>query len=84
MKTFKDLLNLISAETEQNNGKIVNYFFDINTRYNWLSMYEIHNIENGAEPKTLINTQKIETEAQIQLVYWTIYSLGRTQYNDNK
>ena len=83
MKTLKDLFNLILEETELNNGKIVNYFFDINTHYNWLSMYEKHNIENG-EFKTLISNEKIETEAQIQLVYWTIYSIGRTQYNENK
>lgn len=83
MKTLKDLFNLILEETELNSGKIVNYFFDINTHYKWLSMYEKHEIENG-ESKTLISNQKIETEAQIQLVYWTIYSIGRTQYNENK
>jgi len=83
MKTLKDLFNLILEETELNKGKIVTYLFEINTHYNWFSMYEKHDIENG-EFKTLISSQKIETEAQIQLVYWTVYSLGRTQYNDNK
>ena len=78
MKTIKDLFELIAKETEMNEDKRLEYLFDINTRYQWLSMYVNYNCE-GHEIETIFSNLKIETPEEIQLAYWSIYNNGRSK-----
>ena len=80
MKTLTDLLLLIANETEMNKGKMCVYTFDLNTKYNWLSMYRDHNLEDIAV-ETVFSNMKIETIEQIQLAYWSIFNEGRSSKN---
>ena len=81
MKTIADLFELILNETNANEGKLVKYTFNIDTRYNWVSMYEGADIK-GYEQKQIISMQSIETPEQLQQVYWTIYNNGRSSKKD--
>ena len=40
MKTIADLFELILTETKLNEGKLVQYTFDVDTKYKCVSMYE--------------------------------------------
>ena len=90
MKTLTDLLNLITREIELTQNKMVTYEFDINTRYNWLSMERVMP-EVGEDGKftgddkreTILSSIKFDTPERIQLAYWTIYNEGRVQ-DENK
>jgi tRNA-dihydrouridine synthase len=80
MKTLKDLLELINKETQLNEGKMLQNVFDINTRYNWVSMYQVYNLIDDVKEETIINNGSIETPEKLQQVYWTIYNKGRLQH----
>jgi len=77
MKTLTDLLILIAQQTELNKGMLIQYKFDINTHYNWVSMYSY--IEVGESPKLeqKFMNKSIKTSEQLQEVYWTIYNNSR-------
>lgn len=81
MKTIADLFELILNETNANDGKLVKYTFNIDTQYNWVSMWEAADIK-GYEQKQIIQMQSIETPEQLQQVYWTIYNNGRSSKRD--
>lgn len=76
MKTLADLFQLILAETSMNEGKAVEYLFDINTQYNWCSMYQ--RAQGIDEVRTIFSSLQFNTPEQLQLVYWTIYNNGRS------
>ena len=78
MKTITDLFELVAKETEMNKGKTVEYLFDIDTRYKWLSMYVNYNCE-GYDIEEIVSKLKIETPEEIQLAYWSIYNKGRSK-----
>jgi len=80
MKTLTDLFLLIANETEMSKGKMLEYTFDINTKYNWLSMYRDHNLED-IDYETVFTNMKIETIEQIQLAYWSVFNAGRSSQN---
>lgn len=77
MKTISDLFELILNETNANDGMLVKYTFIIDTRYNWVSMYEKAEIK-GYESKEIFNMESIATPEKLQQVYWTIYNNGRS------
>ena len=78
MKTFKDLLDLINSEIEMNKGKALNYHFDLNTHYNWLSIYETNCYSEEKTPKVLAQSINIASEAGLQLAYWTVFNTCRS------
>lgn len=78
MKNLKDLFDLILKETELNNGKQCTYHFSIDTKYNWVSMYQCHNIE-GYKDETILCNVSIKSESELQLVYWTIFNKCRSK-----
>ena len=54
MKTLKDILLLIADQEEKNKNKMLKYKFELNTRYNWLSLYQVASKEGDmshAEPE---------------------------------
>ena len=81
MKTIADLFELILTETKLNEGKLVQYTFDVDTKYKCVSMYEDADIE-GHEAKTIFSRTSIKTPEQLQLVYWTIFNNGRSSHQD--
>jgi tRNA-dihydrouridine synthase len=80
MKTLKDLFELINRETELNDGKILKHSFEINTKHNWVSMYNVYKLSDEVKEETIINNESIKTPEKLQQVYWTIYNNGRLQY----
>ena len=79
MKTIADLFELILTETKLNEGKLVQYTFNVDTKYKCVSMYEDADIE-GHEAKTILSHTYIKTPEQLQLVYWIIFNNGRSRY----
>lgn len=75
MKTLADLFSLIAEQTNKNDGMGVKYVFDVNTRYNWVSMYEL--VPVLEKEKDVFSHLSIETPEQLQQVYWTIFNSGR-------
>ena len=78
MKTIADLFELILNETKLNEGKILQFTFDIDTKYKCVSMYQDADVK-GHEDKTILSRMSIKTPEELQLVYWTIYNNGRTK-----
>jgi hypothetical protein len=84
MKTIYDLLNLIAEELKLAEGKVHKYTFDVNLKHNWVSMYEHGEIidDNWNTKKIheqdIFTMKSIDTESQIQEVYWSIYNNGRS------
>lgn len=74
MKTLKDLFELIYKQTELNDGKALRFTFEINTHYNWVSMFRVIDVSSTI---TEFSNLSIETESQIQLAYWMIVNKGR-------
>ena len=83
MKNLKDLFDLVLKETELNNGKQCTYHFCIDTKYNWLSMYQCHNLD-GIEDEIIMRSESFGTKEELQLVYWTIYNKGRVRHENEK
>lgn len=96
MKTLTDLLNLVTQEIELNSrGYMVNFIFQIDTKYNKLTFEKEYpefsktetEIIEGVEmakklkPKTVTILEYIDLkdEGEIQQAYWTIYNEGRTK-----
>ena len=96
MKTLTDLLNLVTQEIELNSrGYMVNFIFQIDTKYNKLTFEKEYpefsktetEIVEGVEmakklkPKTVTVLEYIDLkdEGEIQQAYWTIYNEGRTK-----
>ncbi len=53
MKTLTDLLNLVTQEIEINSrGYYVNFAFEIDTRYNWISFSKISPVFSETETHT--------------------------------
>lgn len=82
MKTIADLFELILKETELNEGKLVQHQFDINTKYNYVSMYNHVDIE-GRETEEVFSRIYFDTPEQLQLAYWTIYNNGRLRFHQD-
>ncbi len=79
MKTFEDLMRLITQEIKMNDGKVLKYKFHLDTRYQWLSMYE-EAYENGKEhKKEIISHLSVKTFAELQCAYWTVWTNGRSR-----
>ena len=78
MKTITDLFELVAKETEMSQTKMVKYFFDIDTRYKWVSMYVDYNCGDDNDIEELISKIMIRTPEEIQLAYWSIYNKGRS------
>lgn len=83
MKNLKDLFDLILKETELNNGKQCTYHFMVDTKHDWVSMTQCHNLE-GLKDETIISMGSIKSEHELQLVYWTIFNNGRVKYENEK
>ena len=84
MKTFADLLKLIQVEIEMNEGKLVEYQFMIDTKYKWVSMYEIVGgvyEKDKVKESTIFNSMSYKKDHELQMVYWTIYNKGRSKFN---
>lgn len=96
MKTLTDLLNLITQEIELNSkGYMVNFIFQIDTKYNRLTFEKefpqfsktetkiIEGVEMAKklEPKTetILDYIDLKDKGEIQQAYWTIYNEGRTK-----
>lgn len=77
MKTLKDLFELINLQTELNIGKVVKFTFEINTRYNWVSMYRETDLTSETKIETILSNESIQRDCDIQLVYWTIFNKSR-------
>jgi|LSQX01.3.fsa_nt_gb hypothetical protein len=90
MKTLKDLINLIAKEAEDSEGKMVQYQFMLDTRFNWLSMDQlIYNpfseTEEGREQReTICSHLPIETPAQVQQAFWLVWNNGRTRHEEDR
>lgn len=78
MKNLKDLFDLILKETELNNGKQCTFHFSVDTKHQWVSMYQCHNLE-GVKDNTIFCNLSIKSESELQLVYWTIFNNGRSR-----
>jgi hypothetical protein len=87
MKTIYDLIQLISDETRMSEGMLHKYTFDLNLKHNWVSMYEHAEISTYQDNKygtenvheqDIFTMKSIDTESQIQEVYWSIYNNGRS------
>jgi len=78
MKTLKDLFELVLQETELNSGKQCTFLFEIDTKYQVVSMVQCYNVA-GLKDNIIFQRQSIETPAKLQLVYWTIFDKGRSQ-----
>ena len=87
MKTIYDLLNLIAEELKLAEDKVHKYTFDVNLKHNWVSMYEHGEISTYLEnewgtkrvhERDIFIMKSIDTESQIQEVYWAIYNNGRS------
>ena len=82
MKTLKDILLLIADQEEKNKNKMLKYKFELNTRYNWLSLYQIASKEGdiyGEEIRDIFNSLSIATPEAIQQAYWTAYNNTRKE-----
>ena len=84
MKTLSDLLNLITQEIELNENKMVNFVFDIDTRYNRIAFNKLYpEVKNkeftGKDTTEKILDIRVKTPASIQEAYWIIYNNGRVQ-----
>ena len=77
MKTLKDLFELINLQTELNTGKALRFTFEINTRYNWVSMYRETDLTSETKIETILSNESIQRDCDIQLVYWTIFNKSR-------
>lgn len=95
MKTLKDLLNLVTEEIYLNSqGYMVNFTFQIDTKYNRLTFEKefpmfskteteiVEGVEMAKKLKpkreTILDYIDLKDEGQIQQAYWTIYNEGRT------
>lgn len=87
MKTITDLMRLITKEIEMNEGKLLQYTFDIDFSRQTISMGEYANITSWdtGEPvtrreheKRIINFESFNTPEKLQLIYWTIFCNGRS------
>jgi len=96
MKTLTDLLNLVTQEIELNSkGFMVNFTFEIDTKYNKLAFKKEFpqfsktekEIVDGCsrskkiDPKieTILKYIDLKDKGEIQQAYWTIYNEGRTK-----
>jgi len=84
MKTIFDLMMLILDEITMNENKLVTYTFSIDTHYQWCSMFQ--NIPDAKNLEVinhipLFSCMKFSTPEELQLVYWSIYNLGRKSKN---
>ena len=79
MKTLKDILLLIADQEEKNKNMMLKYKFDLNTRYNWLSLYQVINTEDGEEVRDVFSSLSIATPEAIQQAYWTAYNNTRKE-----
>lgn len=87
MKTLQDLFALILTEKELNNGKQFHYLGTIDLKYNWVSFGVYEESDNGLmedgrsfeKDNASMRHMSIDTEAQLQQVYWTIYNFGRSK-----
>ncbi len=91
MKTLADLMNLITEETRMNEGKICKYVFDISTQYHWCSMKEIADLPECSDDekkprkvRDIFTHESIATSAEIQKVFWLIWTNGRHDHLEIK
>ena len=77
MKTLRDLFELINLQTELNKGKALRFTFEINTRYNWVSMYRETQLQSETKIETILSNESIRRHCDIQLVYWIIFNKSR-------
>ena len=79
MKTLKDILLLIADQEEKNKNMVLKFKFELDTRYNWLSLCQVVNLEDGEEVKDIFSHLSIETPEAIQQAYWTAYNSTRKE-----
>ena len=96
MKTLKDLLNLVTEEIYLNSkGYMVNFTFQIDTKYNRLTFKKefpqfskteteiVEGIEMAkkldTKTETILDYINLKDKGEIQQAYWTIYNEGRTK-----
>tara|TARA_Y100000361_G_C11105304_1_gene314404 strand:- start:558 stop:803 length:246 start_codon:yes stop_codon:yes gene_type:complete len=79
MKTLTDIFNLIAKETELNEGMLLQHQFDINTKHEWVSMYKFAEGIKTTLDETIFSHESFKDEANIQKVYWLIYTNGRSK-----
>ena len=67
---------------------MIKYYFDLDTQNLRVSMKAGGKDEDNENKiliaKEVLSYQSIETPAEIQQAYWTIYNNGRTQYQEEK
>lgn len=80
MKTINNLFELVANEISMNAGKIVQYTFDIDTRYQVVSMYVNYDPDqNNDKNETIFSRLPIKTAEEVQLVFWFIWNKGRSR-----
>lgn len=78
MKTINDIIDLIAELLKTNEGKAMKYSIAYDAEYNWIHA-KMFNPENKSLPSTneYFNGFVLRDEADVQIVYWTLFKLKR-------
>lgn len=83
MFSMTELLMLVASELEMNKNKVVKYEFELNTYFQNMRMFSVTDMNSEDAKREEIFNTRLETPADIQHAYWSIWTLGRSRTFDN-